>query len=49
VAAGFDVARVEKNASFGRVHLVARSNGGWQGVADPDWEGSSATIACTLD
>ena len=49
VAAGFDVARVEKNASFGRVHLVARSNGDWQGVADPDWEGSSATIACTLD
>ncbi len=45
-AAGFRVTRVGKHASFGRVHLVARSGDSWSGVADPDWEGSAAVVAC---
>lgn len=45
-AAGFDVLPVEEHASFGRVHLVARSGNGWLGVADPDWEGTSAAARC---
>ncbi|MBT8106930.1 MAG: gamma-glutamyltransferase [Gammaproteobacteria bacterium] len=48
-AAGFEVLAVKEHAAFGRVHLVARAGASWIGVADPDWEGSSATIACTLD
>jgi gamma-glutamyltranspeptidase/glutathione hydrolase len=44
--AGFEVLRVEKHASFGRVHLVARDGNGWAGVADLDWEGSTASAAC---
>jgi len=44
--AGFDVTLVEKHASFGRVHLVARDGDVWQGVADPDWEGSVAGMSC---
>ena len=45
-AAGFDVTSVERHASFGRVHLVARTGDAWQGVADPDWEGTVAGTRC---
>ncbi|MBT8094698.1 MAG: gamma-glutamyltransferase [Gammaproteobacteria bacterium] len=45
-AAGFEVLPVEEHASFGRVHLVARSDDGWLGVPDPDWEGTSAAARC---
>ncbi len=45
-AAGFTVTAEDKHASFGRVHLVARTGDTWTGVADPDWEGSVATVAC---
>jgi len=45
-AAGFEVVPVEQHASFGRVHLVARTGDAWQGVADPDWEGSTASTGC---
>jgi gamma-glutamyltranspeptidase/glutathione hydrolase len=45
-AAGFEVVPVETHASFGRVHLVARSGKAWQGVADPDWEGTAMSTSC---
>ena len=45
-AAGFDVLPVKEHASFGRVHLVARDDREWIGVADPDWEGTTASAAC---
>ena len=44
--AGFEVTSVEQHASFGRVHLVARTGDTWQGVADPDWEGTAASAGC---
>ncbi|MDH3860530.1 MAG: gamma-glutamyltransferase [Gammaproteobacteria bacterium] len=44
--AGFEVVPVETHASFGRVHLVARSGKAWQGVADPDWEGTAMSTSC---
>jgi gamma-glutamyltranspeptidase len=43
---GFEVVPVEKHASFGRVHLVARSGDVWQGVADADWEGTAMSASC---
>ena len=46
-SAGFDVIPVYEHASFGRVHLVARTGGAWSGVADPDWEGSVAVADCS--
>jgi gamma-glutamyltranspeptidase/glutathione hydrolase len=45
-ATGFEVLRVDKHAAFGRVHLVARDGKGWAGVADLDWEGSTASAVC---
>jgi len=45
-AAGFEVLPVDKHASFGRVHLVARDGVAWTGVADLDWEGTTASAAC---
>ncbi|MEM6775810.1 MAG: gamma-glutamyltransferase [Pseudomonadota bacterium] len=45
-AAGFEVERVERHAAFGRVHLIAGVDDGWLGVADADWEGSTATVSC---
>ena len=45
-AAGFEVVPVETHASFGRVHLVARSGDAWQGVADADWEGTAMSSSC---
>ena len=45
-AAGFEVTAVDRHASFGRVHLVARTGDAWQGVADLDWEGSTASTSC---
>jgi gamma-glutamyltranspeptidase/glutathione hydrolase len=44
--AGFEVLPVEQHGSFGRVHLVARTGEDWQGVADPDWEGTAASASC---
>lgn len=44
--AGFEVVPVEPPASFGRVHLVARSGDAWQGVADKDWEGTALGASC---
>ena len=44
--AGFGLESVERHAAFGRVHLVARSGDSWQGVADPDWEGTTASASC---
>jgi gamma-glutamyltranspeptidase len=41
-SAGFEVVSVDRHASFGRVHLVAKLADAWQGVADPDWEGTAA-------
>lgn len=48
-AAGFKVTPVERHAAFGRVHLVARSDRAWQGVADLDWEGTTAGTSCRSD
>ena len=45
-AAGFEVVSVETHASFGRVHLVARTDDAWQGVADADWEGTAMSASC---
>jgi len=45
--AGFEVTSVAQHAAFGRVHLVARSGDGWLGVADQDWEGTTAGTSCT--
>ena len=45
--AGFEVTAVQRHAAFGRVHLVARTGDAWQGVADPDWEGTAAGTSCT--
>ena len=45
-AAGFEVLPVATHASFGRVHLLARSGDGWLGVPDLDWEGTSAAASC---
>jgi gamma-glutamyltranspeptidase/glutathione hydrolase len=45
-ASGFEVVPVEKHASFGRVHLIARSGNAWQGVADADWEGTAMSASC---
>ena len=45
-AAGFEVEPVERNAAFGRVHLVARIGDTWQGVADQDWEGTAEGASC---
>ncbi len=45
-AAGFEVTAVDRQAAFGRVHLVARAGGAWQGVADPDWEGTARAASC---
>jgi len=28
------------------VHLIARTGDTWQGVADPDWEGTAAGASC---
>ncbi|MDH3620767.1 MAG: gamma-glutamyltransferase [Gammaproteobacteria bacterium] len=47
-AAGFETEAVERHAAFGRVHLVALDGNAWQGVADPDWEGTSAGTSCAL-
>ncbi len=44
--ADFEVEPVEQHAGFGRVHLVARSGGAWQGVADQDWEGTAEAANC---
>lgn len=45
---GFEVTEVATAASFGRVHLVAESQGRLVGAADPDWEGTaSAQTACS--
>ena len=44
--AGFELTPVERHAAFGRVHLVARDGDKWQGVADPDWEGSASGASC---
>ena len=44
--AGFETEHVEQHAAFGRVHLVARDGDAWQGVADPDWEGTVAAVSC---
>ena len=43
---GFKVLPVGEHASFGRVHLVARSGNAWTGVADLDWEGTTASAGC---
>ena len=48
IAAGFEVDAIEEHASFGRVHLVARSGTSWLGVADLDWEGTTASASCML-
>ncbi len=45
-AAGFEITPVQRHAAFGRVHLVARSGDTWQGVADPDWEGTASSARC---
>jgi gamma-glutamyltranspeptidase/glutathione hydrolase len=45
-AAGFEVTAVDQHASFGRVHLVAKSADNWQGVADQDWEGTAVAANC---
>jgi len=45
-AAGFEVVPVETHASFGRVHLIAKSGNAWQGVADADWEGTAMSASC---
>lgn len=45
--AGFEVTEVKRHASFGRVHLVARSADTWQGVADQDWEGTAVGANCS--
>ena len=45
-AAGFEVVPVETHASFGRVHLVAKADNAWQGVADADWEGTAMSARC---
>ena len=47
ISAGFEVDPVDEHASFGRVHLVALSGDTWQGVADPDWEGTTAEASCS--
>jgi gamma-glutamyltranspeptidase/glutathione hydrolase len=47
-AAGFKVTPVERHAAFGRVHLVARSDRAWQGVADLDWEGNAESASCGI-
>lgn len=39
--AGFDVKGNPRTAAFGRIHAIERTSNGWQGVADPDWEGSA--------
>lgn len=41
---GFPVESVERVGAFGRVHGIRYhpSGGAWEGVADPDWEGSAA-------
>ncbi len=44
--AGFEIDPVEQHAGFGRVHLIARSGGSWQGVADQDWEGTAEAANC---
>lgn len=44
--AGFEITSVQEHASFGRAHLVARTGEAWQGVADPDWEGTAAGASC---
>ena len=38
---GFKVIKLDKNASFGRVHAIARQDDKLVGVADPDWEGTA--------
>lgn len=38
---GFKVTKLNKNASFGRVHAIAGQNDKLVGVADPDWEGTA--------
>jgi gamma-glutamyltranspeptidase/glutathione hydrolase len=47
-AAGFEVVAVAQHAAFGRVHLVAREGDTWQGVADPDWEGTVRSTTCEV-
>ncbi|MDX2410386.1 MAG: gamma-glutamyltransferase, partial [Woeseiaceae bacterium] len=44
--AGFEVMSIDLHAAFGRVHLVARIGDAWQGVADPDWEGTAMGTSC---
>src|SRR5210317_307151 len=44
--AGFEIMPAEKHASFGRVHLIAKSGDVWQGVADADWEGTAMSASC---
>ena len=45
-ADGFEILPAKEHASFGRVHLVARDGNAWNGVADLDWEGTTASAAC---
>ena len=44
--AGFEVLPVERHASFGRVHLIARDGNAWHGVPDQDWEGTAVSASC---
>ena len=45
-ATGFEVTEIDRHAAFGRVHLVARKGDVWEGVADPDWEGTAEAASC---
>lgn len=38
---GFEVRETPRTGAFGRIHGIARRNGVWIGVADPDWEGAA--------
>jgi len=42
-ALGIEVREVDRTAAFGRIHGIRffSSTGQWEGVADPDWEGTA--------
>lgn len=39
--AGFEVSGDDRTGAFARVHAAGKMQGGWYGVADPDWEGEA--------
>ncbi len=48
---GVDITSTNRTGAFGRIHGIRfnAETGRWEGVADPDWEGTALGPRCVLD